>query len=63
MTEFRAGVDCGTAGAAFTAAVTRHAELVGRLQSSTSQLAEGQMAASAVAQLETDRPARRRASR
>ena len=40
--------------AAHTAAVTRHAELVGRLQSSATQLADGQMAASAVAHLETE---------
>ncbi len=39
---------------AHTAAVTRHAELVGRLQSSATQLADGQMAASAVAHLETE---------
>ncbi|WP_140637262.1 AAA family ATPase [Methylibium rhizosphaerae] len=42
------------ADAAHTAAVTRHAELTGRLQSSVSHLAEGQGAASAVAHLETE---------
>jgi exonuclease SbcC len=50
----RARQTLGEAERAHTAAVTRHAELVGRLQSSTSQLTEGQMAASAVAHLETE---------
>ncbi|HYE70939.1 MAG TPA: AAA family ATPase [Aquabacterium sp.] len=40
--------------AAHTAAVTRHAELVGRLQSSTAQFAEGETAVRAVAHLETE---------
>jgi DNA repair protein SbcC/Rad50 len=40
--------------AAQTAAATRHAELVGRLQSSVAQLAEGSAAAGAVAHLETE---------
>ncbi len=44
----------GDAEAAHTSAVTRHAELVGRLQSSASHLAEGQTAVSAVAHLETE---------
>ncbi len=47
----RALVDAETA---HTAAATRHAELVGRLQSSVAQLAEGSDAASTVARLETE---------
>lgn len=44
----------GEAEAEHTAAVTRHAELVGRLQSSAGHLAEGQTAVSAVAHLERE---------
>jgi len=40
--------------AAHTAATTRHAELVGRLQSSVAQLAEGSCAAITIARLETE---------
>jgi len=40
--------------AAHTAAATRHAELVGRLQSSVAHLAEGSAAANVVTQLETE---------
>lgn len=50
----RATQDLGDAEGVHTAAVTRHAELVGRLQSSAAQLAEGQAAVSAVAHLETE---------
>ena len=50
----RARQALGEVEAAHTAAVTRHAELVGRLQSSAAQLAEGQTAVSAVAHLETE---------
>lgn len=50
----RARRTLGEAEAAHTAAVTRHAELVGRLQSLAAQLADGQTAVSAVAHLETE---------
>lgn len=44
----------GEAEAGHTAAMTRHAELVGRLQSSAAHLAEGRSAVNAVAHLETE---------
>ncbi len=50
----RARQALGEAEAAHTAAATRHAELVGRLQSSAAHVAEGQTAVSAVAHLETE---------
>ena len=50
----RAKEALGETEAAHTTAVTRHAELVGRLRSSAAHLAEGQGAVSAVGHLETE---------
>ncbi|WP_140636920.1 AAA family ATPase [Methylibium rhizosphaerae] len=50
----RARQALGEAEAAHTAAVTQHAELVGRLRSSAAHLSEGQTAVNAVTHLETE---------
>lgn len=54
LAAFRARQALGEAEAAHTAAVTRHAELVGRLRSSTAHLAGGQAEVGAVMHLETE---------